>query len=128
MGFIFEILLEGLSLVVMDVICGLFWAAFTSVYPSRNDSNRKLAGLSWGAALVLGGLAGFASLSVAPARVSHHPALVALTWIAFPLAGGFALKALTRLQRVELRAPGVAFLGGALFALAYLAMRTSAAG
>lgn len=128
MGFVFEALLEGLSLVVMDVICGVFWAAYTSVYPSRNDSNRKLAGLSWGAAVLLGGFAGFASLSVVPARVSRHPALVVLTWIAFPLAGGFALKALTRLQRVELRAPGVAFLGGTLFALAYLTMRTSAAG
>ncbi|MBK9519120.1 MAG: hypothetical protein IPO09_17580 [Anaeromyxobacter sp.] len=128
MGSFFEVLLEGLSLVVMDVICGVFWAAFTSAYPSKNDSNRKLAGLSWAAAVVVGGAAGLGSLSVAPARLSHGPALVALTWIAFPLAGGLALKATTRLQRVELRAPGIAFLGGVLFALAYLTMRMAASG
>jgi hypothetical protein len=44
-----------------------------------------------------------------------------------PARGGFALKALTRLRRVELRAPGIAFLGGALFAMTYLTIRASTA-
>lgn len=126
MGFILDALLDGLSMIVMEVAWGVFWAFFTSQYPSKNDSDQRLASLSWGASVLVGCIAGLASLSVAPARVSHGPALVALTWIALPLAGGFALKALTRLQRVERRAPGIAFLAGALFAVAYLGTRASA--
>jgi len=126
MGFLFEALLEGLWMLCWELFCGFFWAFFSSAFPSRNDANRTWSSLAWGAATMAGCVAGLASRSFAPAHLTHGPALATLVWIAFPLAGGFALKAATKLQRPERRAPGIAFVAGAFFAAAYLLMRALA--
>jgi hypothetical protein len=126
MGFLFEALLDGLWMLCAELVCGTFWAFFSSAFPSRNDANRNWSALAWGAATMAGGVAGLASRSFAPTHVTRGPALAALAWIGFPLAGGLALKAMTRLQQAERRAPGIAFVAGILFALAYLTIRALA--
>jgi hypothetical protein len=124
-GLLLELLLEGLSMLVIELLCGTFWAFFSSLFPSPNDASRDRSSLAWGAAALAGCLAGLASRSFAPAHIARGPWLVALAWVAFPLAGGLALKALTRLQRPARRAPGIAFVAGVLFALAYLGVRAA---
>ena len=126
MGFLFEALLDGLWMLCAELFCGVFWAFFSSAFPSRNDANRYWSALAWGAATIAGCVAGLASRSFAPAHLTRGPALAALVWIAFPLAGGFALKSMTRLHRPERRAPGIAFVAGVFFAVAYLIMRALA--
>ncbi len=125
-----EALLEVLLNLLVEVVVQLFvegllevsWESVRRASAKRGPVNRAVAAV---ALVLLGGVAGYVSALFVPVHVFGPSRYPGVSLIVAPLATGAALQALGSWRAERGHAPSVlaTFWGGALFALAMVAVR-----